>query len=809
MSYPLFHPESGRPPVSTLAERELALEFPQEDRFVEFKEGFGQRRLQEAVVAFSNSDGGVILIGVRDDGLVKGVVPSGNREATLHQLVANLHNPGRYKVRHLTVEKRNIVVLTIQCRHEGFSQTPDGRVLVRRGASNTALMGRELSEFMARRTLVHFERTATAMPLRAADQDLLRELATAWGWSGDAVAERLREASLVTREDGEERLTVAGALYLTEQPHRVLGKTFVEIFRYRDDGPSYDRRIEVQGPLPTQVRETTRLVQAELGFDLVVVGLIRQQLPRLPEEVLREAIANAVAHRSYETAGASVRVEIRPDRVDIISPGGLPEPVTLENIREQCSARNNDVIRTLRRFKLAEDAGTGVDRMEDAMAANLLRPPLFKEPGGTAVSVTLWLETAVTKEERAWIDELELGGSLRASDRLLVVMAARGEALSNARAREILGVDHLAARKALQRLRDHGLLVQSGQRGGATYRISQVLPGTRTQLDQDEIEKLVLEAAREAPLTNTSVRRLTGLDRSGALTLLARLVARGDLRRRGERRGAHYVRTLRTKPLPRGESERLLAPLVDQTWQAFDRAGKLPSRVTPAAPILFFGDLDAYLGSPLRVLTVGLNPSLHEFPSDNAFARFPLIRNQGEREPSRYLAAMSAYFRTYPYRRWFSAYEYLLNGASTSYYDARKASTALHTDICSPVATNPTWSELRRDRADLEAVGVPLWHELLVALRPQIVFLSVAKVHLDRIRFPPIDEWRSLRVFKRTSRGDLRRRPYRVRARWYDVDGEESLFVFGQAAFTPFQLLSRDQKHEVGASATETYEDGC
>ena len=807
MAYPLLHPESRRSPVSALSEHRFTAEFPGESLFIEFKEGYGQRRLQEAVVAFSNAEGGVILVGVRDDGTVKGVGPNGNREAALHQLVAGLHNPGRYGIHHLDVGDRHVVVLAVRRRLEGFAQTPDGRVLVRQGASNSALVGRGLSEFMARRALSRFERTPTEAQVGAADPALLQELADTWGWSR-AIPVRLREASFVTVDDGEERLTVAGTLYLTKEPHRFLGKAFVEILRYPDEGTTYDRRTEIHGPLPTQVREAVRLVLDELGFDLVVVGLIRQQLPRLPEEVLREAIANAVAHRSYEAVGRAVRVEIRPDRVVVISPGGLPEPVTLENIRDQYSARNSDVIRTLRRFKLAEDAGTGVDRMEDAMAENLLRPPRFEEPGAAAVSVTLYLEAAVTKEERAWLNELELGGSLQASDRLLVVMAARGEALSNARAREILGVDHLAARKALQRLRDHGLLVQSGQRGGATYRISRIRPGTRTRLDQAEIERLVLKAAREAPLTNTSVRRLTGLDRSRALATLSRLVARGELRRRGERRGAHYIRAPRKKPLHTGKSRRLLAPLVDQAWHAFDRAGNLPSRVTPAVPILFFGDLDAYLGSPLRVLTVGLNPSLHEFPSDNAFARFPLIGNQRDREPGRYLAAMSAYFKTHPYRRWFNAYEHLLNGTGASYYCAGNASTALHTDICSPIATNPTWSELGRDRADLQAVGVPLWHELLTVLRPQLVFLSVAKVYLDRNRFPPIDEWRSLRVFMRTGRGDLRRRPYRVRARWYSVGGEESLFVFGQAAFTPFQLLSRDQQHEVGASAMEAYEDG-
>ena len=63
-----------------------------------------------------------------------------------------------------------------------------------------------------------------------------------------------------------------------------------------------------------------------------------------------------------------------------------------------------------------------------------------------------------------------------------------------------------------------------------------------------------------------------------------------------------------------------------------------------------------------------------------------------------------------------------------------KASAALHTDICSPVATNPTWSRLgEADRADLQADGGPLWHTLLETLRPHMVVLSVARDHLGRI----------------------------------------------------------------------------
>lgn len=257
------------------------------------------------------------------------------------------------------------------------------------------------------------------------------------------------------------------------------------------------------------------------------------------------------------------------------------------------------------------------------------------------------------------------------------------------------------------------------------------------------------------------------------------------------------------------EERQALYRLVESAWQAFDKAADLPSRVTPAAPILFFGDLGAYRNSPLRVVTVGLNPSLKEFPADDSFQRFPLDGSDGDRKPGRYLDSMSAYFHTAPYRSWFATFEPLLNGAGASYYTDNAASTALHTDICSPIATDPTWTGLgQADRAALEADGGPLWHNLLEALRPQVVFLSVAKRHLGRIGFAPISDWKTIHVVERTDSGVPRKHRYEVMARWYEIGGERSLCVFGQAAQRPFGSLSDTQKREAGAVAQEIYRDG-
>ena len=184
--------------------------------------------------------------------------------------------------------------------------------------------------------------------------------------------------------------------------------------------------------------------------------------------------------------------------------------------------------------------------------------------------------------------------------------------------------------------------------------------------------------------------------------------------------------------------------LTGAAWRAYEASVRRHFRfvVTPSVPILFFGDSIRYSTSALKVITVGLNPSKREFPTRDRFERFPRAR---EAYPAiltgshaeEYLRALDDYFRVAPYSAWFNrSFERLLRGMGCSYYDSN-GSTALHTDLCSPIATDPTWSSLNRpDRDVLYGDGVALWHTLVRALRPDIVLISVARAHLTKLAFP-------------------------------------------------------------------------
>jgi ATP-dependent DNA helicase RecG len=406
----------------------------------------------------------------------------------------------------------------------------------------TALFGAELARFVNERSLNRFEETDARVSLELADPELVAELATAFGWTYD-IPERLAEHGLALRGDGRQ-LTVAGALYLLGDPADQLGKAFVEILRFPQAGSEYDRRLEVRGPLHRQLQRAVDEIMSELGTELVVLGVRRYELPRVPTVVIREAVANALAHRSYETAGTATRIELYPHVVRITSPGGLPEPVTVDNIRETQAARNYRVITVLRRFGLAEDAGRGVDVMVDSMLEEMLEPPIF-EDSGASVIVELPIRSAVTPAERAWVREVETRGLIAPGDRLPLVHAARGERLTNGRVRELTGAHTDEARRALQRLRDAGFLVQHGTRGGAGYTLNESLaPPAGLRLTRHALKDVILQLATNdgPPLTNGRVRERTGLDRAEALRLLDELVSEGSLERLGTRRGTRYVR---------------------------------------------------------------------------------------------------------------------------------------------------------------------------------------------------------------------------------------------------------------------------
>lgn len=241
-------------------------------------------------------------------------------------------------------------------------------------------------------------------------------------------------------------------------------------------------------------------------------------------------------------------------------------------------------------------------------------------------------------------------------------------------------------------------------------------------------------------------------------------------------------------------------------WLEYTSRCEAPYVVNPSIPILYFGDLPRYLDSGLKVITAALNPSKREFPVDDRCRRFRQAEGIDPRALDvRYFDALNSYFKNEPYDKWFNSFEPVLNGMGASFYRGYRR-TALHTDICSPLATDPTWGKLDEAiRAPLLEPGRQIWHDLIEYLQPDVILLSVAKRHLDAIRFPILGAPRELFAIQTAKPA----KPYVVISqRRRLASGKGFQLIFGYPRHTPFGLIANIAKREIGGKVLAEVCDG-
>lgn len=179
--------------------------------------------------------------------------------------------------------------------------------------------------------------------------------------------------------------------------------------------------------------------------------------------------------------------------------------------------------------------------------------------------------------------------------------------------------------------------------------------------------------------------------------------------------------------------------LAQKAWDEYTKQSTINAVIKGVCPILYFGDYPAYLESEVKIVTVGLNPSGAEFSIDKGKTHSVVHRFTGASDCppdyAAYLNSLNEYFEYNPYTSWFSAFEHILKGMGASYYRENGSCRVLHTDICSPLATEPTWSGVSSiEKSTLQKSGIKLWCELMIALKPDIILISVATEYVKSLR---------------------------------------------------------------------------
>lgn len=237
-------------------------------------------------------------------------------------------------------------------------------------------------------------------------------------------------------------------------------------------------------------------------------------------------------------------------------------------------------------------------------------------------------------------------------------------------------------------------------------------------------------------------------------------------------------------------SEKLLRESIDY----YNELKSLDCVVKNSMPIVFFGDIDNYIKQDYRIITAALNPSDIEFLNNknddySCIHRFPDYNNTTVSLEK----SCKNYFNNNPYNKWFgqdnAGFKPLLNGMGYCYYpNSKNLKAVLHTDLCSPIATNPTWSKLtKNDRSILEIKGFDLWKNLITELKPNLIIVSVKKAYLDSIESSPISGFK--KVGDPISPIYSKNNTYKYEIIHYkgEINGFNTSLLWGSAQNTPFQ----------------------
>lgn len=203
----------------------------------------------------------------------------------------------------------------------------------------------------------------------------------------------LRSARFLTK-DG--LLTKAGVLLFAEHPANFLPQARVRVLRFEGNALETGHSLNIikdrtfEGPIPKTVEGAAMFISGMLReYQYMDEHAKFQTIPEYPEFAWFEGLVNAVTHRDYSYAGEHIRISMYDDRLEILSPGKLPNTVTLENMRTTRYARNPCIAKTLVAFGWVREMNEGVQRIYNEMQAAFLHDPIYSEPNDQYVKLTL------------------------------------------------------------------------------------------------------------------------------------------------------------------------------------------------------------------------------------------------------------------------------------------------------------------------------------------------------------------------------------------------------------------------------------
>lgn len=433
-----------------------------ETETVEFKAPFDKETL-ETSVAFANTKGGVILIGVSDKGEINGIqIGKETLKDWANQISQSTEPRIIPEIEIEEIDRKRIAVICIK----EFPIKPvsiKGRCFRRVKNSNRVMQPHEIAE-------MHFQSTGMSWD----------KLSIANASLDNIDIERIKKYIESTRDTGRRKIgsaekplqvleklelikdrkpTWAAILLFHKRPQRYLSQAMIHCGKFKEETMVIDDRM-IEGTIIEQIEEAMDFIRKNINVRFVMTGKpVREEVWDYPLEALREAVINAVCHRDY-TAPSNTEVRIYDDKLIIWNPGGLPLGLTVEDLYKPHPSvlRNKGVGGIFYDMGLIEQWGSGIDKMRTACQKVGIPEPKFEEHQGLRV---IFRKDIYTEEylQKIGLNERQIKA---------VMYVKQKGGVTNREYREMFNIKNRMALIDLSDLCNKRILTRVGKTGRAT-----------------------------------------------------------------------------------------------------------------------------------------------------------------------------------------------------------------------------------------------------------------------------------------------------------------------------------------------------
>lgn len=438
-------------------------------------------RLANEIASFANANGGVLVVGITDDGIIEGFNPYGSSKLNeLQKAVSTFLRPepiyhcNLKKVKNNKDEDDRLLIFDIEPTSNHVIRNTKGEVYCRQGDSSIKLNANQIKNLEYDRRERDFETEIVAdASLDDIDWDMV-ELYRERLDTNILPEQILRARGFIKEVDNKLCITKAGMLLFGKNPSVFMPSARVRVLRFEGDEFQVGEQMNIvkdktfDSCLYKSIDNAADFIRSQLReFTHLTSNGKFETVPEYPEFAWYEGLVNAVTHRDYSNSGEHITIKLFNNRLEIYSPGGLGGFITLETMKTKRYSRNPQIARVLTEMGIVRELNEGVKRIYSEMENFFLNDPLYSEPDNH--SLLLVLENNIVQRSNRKAEIALKNDSIRTiwpnlnnlERKVLMAIYDKGE-LTSREAAILIDRTKRTVERIMKKLIGYGIVIWSG-----------------------------------------------------------------------------------------------------------------------------------------------------------------------------------------------------------------------------------------------------------------------------------------------------------------------------------------------------------